>query len=340
MEQLFLQASLAESNPLVNTYFIIGFVILIATMMVIDLGVFNKRSHTISNKEALVWTGIWISLAVVFGIFVYMFMGITKASEFYTAYLIEEALSIDNLFVFILVFEFFKVPAQYQHKVLFWGILGAIFFRAIFIFAGAQLIQYTYMPDFMLLGYKIEEFNVLLTMFGLFLLYAGIKSVRKSEDEESDFSKGFAIRLLKKIVPITETYDGGKFFTVVNGKRVATLLFLVVAIVEITDLIFAVDSIPAIFTVSRDPFILYASNIFAILGLRSMYFVLANFMHLFSYLKYGLAFILSFIGVKMIIAPIYHVSSPLSLSIVALALLLSVIASVIWGPETESNKNH
>ncbi|WP_266202754.1 TerC/Alx family metal homeostasis membrane protein [Pontibacter kalidii] len=321
-----------------NIYFISGFALLVVVMLLIDLGLFNKKAHKISNKEAAIWSCVWIGLAAIFGGLVYTFLGIEKASEFYTAFLIEKALSVDNLFVFILVFGFFKVPEQYHHKVLFWGIVGAIVLRAIFIFTGATIISYTYLPDFTILGYTFHEVNIILTLFGLFLVYAGIKSLGGDDDDEQDFSKSFGVKIIKSIFPVTDKFDGGKFFTIENGKKVGTLLLVVVGVIEVTDLIFAVDSIPAIFTVSRDPFILYTSNIFAILGLRTLYFLLANFMHYFAYLKYGLAGILSFIGFKMVIAPIYHISSPLSLSVVATLLFAATIASIVWKPKVEEKE--
>jgi tellurite resistance protein TerC len=318
-----------------NPYLIGGFVILVIAMLLIDLGIFNKKSHKITNKEAAAWSVVWISLAMLFGGVIYAGFGVEKASEFYTAFLIEKALSVDNLFVFILVFTFFRVPGEYHHKVLFWGIIGAIFLRAIFIFSGATIINLTYLPDFALMGYSFTKVNVILTMFGLFLVYAGIKSMGGDDDEEQDFSNSWGIRLIKSLIPVKAEFVGGKFFTMENGKKTGTLLLLVVGVIEVTDLIFAVDSIPAIFTVSRDPFILYTSNIFAILGLRSLYFLLANFMQYFAYLKYGLAGILSFIGIKMVIAPVYHISSPVSLAVVAGLLIAATIASVLWKPEAE-----
>lgn len=316
-----------------NIYFIGGFALLVVIMLLIDLGLFNKKAHRISNKEAAIWSCVWIGLATIFGGLVYAFLGVEKASEFYTAFLIEKALSVDNLFVFILVFSFFKVPEQYHHKVLFWGIVGAIVLRAIFIFTGATIINYTYLPDFNILGYTFHEVNIILTLFGLFLVYAGIKSMGGDDDDETDFSEKKYIKVIKSLFPFTDKFDGGKFFTIEKGKKVGTLLLLVVAVIEVTDLIFAVDSIPAIFTVSRDPFILYTSNIFAILGLRTLYFLLANFMHYFAYLKYGLAGILSFIGFKMVIAPIFHISSLVSLSVVIFLLFAATMASIIWKPK-------
>ncbi|HEX4886494.1 MAG TPA: TerC family protein [Luteibaculaceae bacterium] len=314
-------------------------------MLAIDLGIFNKKSHRISNKEALTWSAIWISTALIFSIFIYFFIGKNQSSEFLTAFLIEKALSVDNLFVFVLIFQFFKVPESYQHKVLFWGILGAIALRAVFIFSGVWIVESTYLPAFDIMGYQFslgadEEIdlnngvfhrvNAILTVFGLFLIYAGIKSAKSNDDSEQDFSDSVAVRVVRKLFPVTKEYDGDKFWTWQNGKRFATPLFLVVAVVETTDLIFAVDSIPAIFAVSRDPFILYTSNIFAILGLRALYFLLANSMDAFIYLHYGLAVILTFIGVKMVISPIMHISSTVSLSIVGGVLFTSGVASVLF----------
>lgn len=318
-----------------NTYFTIAFILVIIVMLVLDLGLFNKKEHHITNREAIIWSLVWIGIACIFGGFVYQFMGAEKASEYYTAFLIEKALSVDNLFVFILVFNYFKVPDTYQHKVLFWGIMGAIILRAIFIFSGATLINMTYLPDFTIGGYTVHKLNVILTLFGGFLVYAGIKSLGGDEDEEPDFSNSMGIKIVKSIFPVTEKFDGSNFFTIENGRKVGTMLLLVVGVIEMTDLIFAVDSIPAIFTISRDPFILYTSNIFAILGLRTLYFLLANFMDYFAYLKYGLAFVLSFIGLKMVIAPFYHIASPISLMIVGAALFIAAIASVIWKPQKQ-----
>jgi tellurite resistance protein TerC len=321
-------------NLINHPYILIAFSAIIFFMLLLDLGVFNKKSHVISNKEAAIWSVVWISLAMVFSLFIYIVtnekVGLEKFAQFQSAYWIEKALSVDNLFVFILVFNFFKVPRQYQHKVLFWGILGAIVFRAIFIFAGVELIKMTYLPAMNLFG-QLVEMNVILTIFGFFLIYAGLKSWFSNDDEEEkDFSKNLGARLINKFYTVSPTYDGGKFFTVKNGVKMATPLLVVVAIIEFTDLIFAIDSIPAIFAIAPDdPFILYTSNIFAILGLRSLYFLLANSLHLFSRLKYGVAIILAFIGIKMIISPFYHFSSTLSLSIVFGILALSIIASII-----------
>lgn len=343
------------------------FIAAVVIMLLLDLGVFNKKSHEITSKEATIWSVVWISLAMVFSSIVYFASGFERFAQFQSAYWIEKALSVDNLFVFILVFGYFKVPKAVQHKVLFWGILGALVFRAIFIFTGVKLIEMTYLPEFMLGGYKLH-INVLLTLFGAFLVYAGIKSARSEDDEEEekDFSKSPGAKFVRWLFPrVTSEFHGDKFFVtqeekieelevgepfalkrnekiviktesgrekwvVVKLLRFATPLLIVAGVIEFTDLVFAVDSIPAIFAIApRDPFILYSSNIFAILGLRSLYFLLANFIGMFRYLKYGLAVILSFIGIKMLIAPIVHISSPLSLGIVVGVLILSTLASLI-----------
>lgn len=318
---------------------IIGFVVVVIVMLMLDLGIFNKKAHEVSSKEATIWTIIWISLSMVFSGVVYWVFNqdagghenaIEKFTQFQAAYWIEKALSVDNLFVFILVFGFFKVPKYLHHKVLFWGVLGALIFRAIFIFAGVEIINLTYLPTFEIFG-KPVQINVVMTLFGLFLIYAGIKSWGSGDDDEDeDFSETAGARLVKKLYKISDNYDGDKFFTVQNGVKMATPLLVVVAVIEFTDVLFAVDSIPAIFAISKDPFILYTSNIFAILGLRSLYFLLSNFIYMFSKLPYGLAVILSFIGVKMLISPWYHISSPISLGIVGGILVLSVVVSLLF----------
>lgn len=342
----------------------IVFTIVIITMLVLDLGVFNKKSHTITNKEAIIWSAIWIGLAMAFSILIYQQSGFERFTQFQSAYWIEKALSVDNLFVFILVFGFFNVPKEYQHRVLFWGILGALVFRAIFIFTGVQLINLTYIT---VIGYEI---NILLTLFGVFLIYAGIKSAfAEDDDDEKDFSKSPGAKLVKKLFPkMTSEFQGDKFFVrkeIKTDKVVenvhkkpetyvydetsnqyyitklalyATPLLVVLGVIEFTDLLFAVDSIPAIFAIApNDPFILYSSNIFAILGLRSLYFLLANFIDLFRFLKYGLAVILSFIGFKMLLSPILHISSSLSLTIVGGVLILSTVLSLIFKQNNNVN---
>lgn len=316
------------------------FSVVVVIMLLLDLGVFNKNSHAVTNKEAITWSLVWISLSMAFSGFIYYYMGVEKFSQFQSAYWIEKALSVDNLFVFILVFGFFNVPKENHHKVLFWGIIGALVLRAIFIFSGVGLIKLTYLPEMEVLGYNVK-INVLLTLFGVFLIYAGIKSwfADEDEDEEKDFNKSPGAKVVHKFFNVSKSYDKDKFFTIENGKKLATPLLVVVGVIEFTDLLFAVDSIPAIFAIAPDdPFILYTSNIFAILGLRALYFLLANFIHLFSKLKYGLAIILAFIGIKMVISPLYHIESLHSLMVVGGVLVLSVIVSVLFPEKPEAEK--
>lgn len=330
-----MENSILQSNPML----IVVFAIAIIIMLLLDLGVFNKKSHEVSNKEAVIWSVVWISLAMVFSSLIYMYAGSVKFFEFQSAYWIEKSLSVDNLFVFIMVFKFFDVANQNKHKVLFWGIIGALVLRAIFIFSGTFLIELTYLNTilqkfgFQELKYNI---NIIMTLFGLFLIYAGIKSwFSNDEEEEEDFNNSRGAKLIRKLFPVSDKYDGSKFFTFENGKKYATPLLVVVAVIEFTDLLFAVDSIPAIFAISNDPFILYTSNIFAILGLRALFFLLDNFIHLFSKLPYGLAIVLSFIGVKMIIAPFYHIESVHSLIVIGSVLAISVLLSVLFPEKKE-----
>ncbi|MPS71595.1 MAG: TerC/Alx family metal homeostasis membrane protein [Chryseobacterium sp.] len=327
---------------------IIGFAMVVVVMLLLDLGIFNKKAHEVSSKEATIWTIVWISLSMVFSVVVYWVfnqdagghaLAIEKFTQFQAAYWIEKALSVDNLFVFILVFGFFKVPRHLHHKVLFWGIIGALIFRAIFIFAGVELIDLTYLPEMDVFGHPVK-INVVMTLFGLFLIYAGIKSWGGGDDDdEQDYSESAGAKLIKSFWKVSDNYDGDKFFTVQNGIKMATPLLVVVAVIEFTDVLFAVDSIPAIFAISKDPFILYTSNIFAILGLRSLYFLLSNFIYMFSKLPYGLAVILSFIGVKMLISPWYHISSPVSLGIVGGILILSVVISIMFPDKEDESKD-
>jgi tellurite resistance protein TerC len=314
---------------------LIVFSVLILGMLVLDLGVFNKNAHRVSSKEAATWTLVWITLSMLFSVFILKQTSVEKFSQFQSAYWIEKALSVDNLFVFILVFNFFKVPEESHHKVLFWGIIGALFMRALFIFSGVGLINYTYLPAINLFNKEVS-INLVLSGFGLFLIYAGIKSwFADEDDEEQDFSKSRGARLIHKLFTVSDNFDKDKFFTIENGVKIATPLLVVVGVIEFTDLLFAVDSIPAIFSIAPDdPFILYTSNIFAILGLRSMYFLLSNFIHMFSKLKYGLAIILTFIGLKMVISPFYHIDTLVSLLIVLSVLVGSVVLS-IYSPKSE-----
>ena len=321
---------------------ILVFAVAVVIMLLLDLGIFNKKSHVVTNKEAVTWSLVWISLAMIFSGLIYHFAGAAKFYEFQSAYWIEKALSVDNLFVFILVFKFFDVANQNKHKVLFWGIIGALVLRAIFIFSGAFLIELTYLNKLLSLvgveGFKYD-INLIMTAFGLFLVYAGIKSWSAGdEDHDEDYNNTRGARLIRRFFSVSDKYDGDKFFTIENGKKLATPLLVVVAVIEFTDLLFAVDSIPAIFAISNDPFILYTSNIFAILGLRALFFLLDNFIHLFSKLQYGLAIILSFIGVKMIIAPFYHIESIYSLIVIGGILVISVLWSILLPEPKETEE--
>jgi tellurite resistance protein TerC len=331
------------NNLIDHPWIIVGFSLVVIFMLLLDLGIFNKKSHIVSNKEAAIWSLVWVSISMIFSVFIYIITsetsGLEKFAQFQSAYWIEKALSVDNLFVFILVFGFFNVPREYHHKVLFWGILGALIMRAIFIFSGVVLINVTYLPEMVVFG-KLVSINIVLTLFGAFLIYAGIKSwfADDDDDDEKDFSKSPGAKFVYKFFKVSKNYDNDKFFTIENGVRMATPLLVVVAVIEFTDLLFAVDSIPAIFAIApNDPFILYTSNIFAILGLRSLYFLLANFIHMFSRLKFGLAIILAFIGLKMVIAPFFHISSPISLAVVGSVLILSILTSVMFPLNKESN---
>ena len=325
-------------DHLINHPAVLGiFAVTVVVMLLLDLGVFNKQNHVVSNKEAIAWTAVWISLSMVFSGVIYYVMGLDAFTKFQSAYWIEKALSVDNLFVFILVFGFFNVPKHLHHKVLFWGIIGALFFRAIFIFTGVGLINLTYLPPMVVFGESVR-INVILSIFGVFLIIAGIKSwtSNKDTDENKDFSKSPGAKIVHRFFKVSPSFSHGTFFVKENGIRMATPLLVVVAVIEFTDLIFAVDSIPAIFAIApNDPLILYTSNIFAILGLRALYFLLANFMHMFSKLHYGLAVILAFIGAKMLIGPFYEISSPHSLIVVGGILIVSVIASFAF-PAKES----
>jgi tellurite resistance protein TerC len=293
----------------------VGFGAFILLMLSIDLGLFNRKAHTITYKEAVIWSSIWVSLAMIFAGIVFWHQGSVSGLEFLTGYLIELSLSVDNLFVFLLIFSYFKVPAKFQHRVLFWGVMGALVMRATMILIGAELV---------------ERFHWIIYIFGAFLVYTGIKMF-KQEDEEIHPEDNPVVRLVTRYVPITRHYEGESFFTSVNGRRSGTLLLLVLVIVEVTDLIFAVDSIPAILAVTTDRFILYTSNVFAILGLRSFFFLLAGVVEKFHYLKIGLAIVLIFIGVKMlVVAAGIHIPIGISLAVVAVVLAGSVAASLIW----------
>lgn len=296
----------------------IVFNVFVLFLLVLDLGVFHKKSHTVSVKESLWWTLVWVSLALLFNAGVWYVEGPTVALEFLAGYLIEKSLSVDNLFVFLLVFSYFRVSPVYQHKILFWGIIGALVMRAILIVLGTALLA---------------RFHWIMYVFGGFLVLSGIKMFFQKEDDDPHPDQTLAVRLFKKLYPVAEGYQGDKFFIKQNGRTFATPLFLVLIVVEVTDLVFAVDSIPAIFSVTRDPFIVYTSNVFAILGLRSLYFALAGIMDMFHYLKYGLATVLAFVGVKMLIGDWYHVPIGWALGVIVAILLVSVGLSLLWAKE-------
>lgn len=290
------------------------FNVFIIIMLLIDLLVFHGKEHEESIKEALVWTGVWIILALIFGIGVYYFMGSATALDYYTGYLIEKSLSVDNIFVFLLVFSYFKVPAEYQHKVLFWGIFGALVMRLLFIFTGVALL---------------ERFDWIIYVFGGFLVLTGIK-LGLEKDKEVHPERNPVLKLTRKLFPILKDYHGSKFFVRKMGRLVATPLFVVLIVIETTDLVFALDSIPAILAITRDEFIIYSSNAFAILGLRALYFALSGIMKLFHYLHYGLALILVFVGIKMLLADFYHMPTTYALGFILITLTGSIVASILF----------
>jgi tellurite resistance protein TerC len=291
----------------------------ILCMLALDLGVFHRRAHVVRAKEAAIWTGVWVTLALLFCVGLYVFKDGHTAITFLTGYLIEESLSADNVFVIVMLFAYFGIPAQYQHRVLFWGIIGALVMRGTLIAFGAFLVA---------------KFHWIMYIFGGFLIVTGVRmAIRK--DEEFDAEQNAVMRLARRTVPFTSRYDGQKFFTVENGRRVATPLFLILLLVEFTDLIFAVDSIPAIFAVTTDPFLVYTSNVFAILGLRSLFFLLAGVVHRFHLLKYGLAVILTFVGVKMVIAEFYKIPILVSLGVIVAVLAVSVVLSLLYPTATK-----
>jgi tellurite resistance protein TerC len=301
--------------------FWVGFNLFIVCMLVLDLGVFHRQAHEVKVKEALLLSALWISLALLFNIGIYIFRGADSALAFFTGYLLEESLSVDNLFVFLLIFSYFRVPSEYQHSVLFWGILGAVIMRAVMIFAGTALIQ---------------QFHWIIYIFGGFLILTGAKmAFQGGEDVHPE--RNPVLRLFTRLMPVTMSYHGAKFLVRLDGRLHATPLLVVLVVVEATDVVFALDSIPAIFGVTTDPFIVYTSNIFAIMGLRSIYFALSGVMRFFHYLKLGLAVILVFIGFKMVLSEIYHLPVHWALIVVASILALSVVASLLWPPaETEA----
>jgi tellurite resistance protein TerC len=295
-------------------FFWIAFNVAVLALLALDLGVLQRRPHVMRFREALAWCAFWVALAVGFGVLVYFWRGSQKAMEFAAGYLIEESLSVDNLFVFLMLFNYFRVERRYQRKVLSWGIVGALVTRATFILVGVGLIR---------------MFHWVLYLFGAFVLWTAYKLLR-GEQEQIDPERNWALRLVRRWVPITPEYEGGHFFVMRSGRRFATLLFVTVVVVESTDILFAADSIPAVFSITSDPFIVYTSNVFAILGLRSIYFALAGMMEAFHLLHYGLALILAFIGVKMLISGFVGIPTHIALAVVGAILAGSVAASLIW----------
>lgn len=303
------------ASPLLWTIFSV----FVVGMLALDLGVFNRKAHEVHFREALTWSIVWVALSLAFNWWIYHQFGSQKALEFLTGYLIEKALSVDNIFVFVILFASFAVPKMYQHRVLFWGVLGAIIMRAIFIGLGAALVS---------------RFHWIMYVFGAILIFTGFKLMAQGESEPHP-EKNPIYKLARRLMPATPEYHGKAFTVVKDGRRYATPLLLVLVAIEATDVVFAVDSIPAIFAITTDPFIVYTSNIFAILGLRAMYFLLAGVIDKFHYLKYGLALVLLFVGVKMVIVDWYKVPIVVSLGVIAALLTFSVIASILWPRHVE-----
>jgi tellurite resistance protein TerC len=296
----------------------IGFTVFVLAMLALDLGVFHRKAHSVKIREALIWSAVWIGLALCFNMGVYFWFGPERALEFLTGYLIEKALSVDNLFVFLVLFSYFAVPAQLQHRVLFWGIAGALVMRAGFIIAGAALLQ---------------MFHWVIYIFGAFLVFTGIKLLAARKGGDIHPERNLVLRIFRRFVPSVPNYREARFTVKEAGRRYATPLLIVLVVIEATDVVFAVDSIPAIFAITTDPFIVFTSNIFAILGLRALYFLLAGMIVKFRYLKVGLGMVLAFVGTKMLLSGVVHVPIALSLGIVAGFLGLSVAASLLFTAE-------
>jgi tellurite resistance protein TerC len=289
---------------------------LILVLLALDLGVLHRKPHAVKPREALLWSVVWIALSLLFNVVIYFWKGPEPALEFLTGYLIEKSLSVDNIFVFVLIFSYFRVPPELQHRVLFWGILGALILRAVLILTGAWLLS---------------NFHWVEYIFGAFLVFTAVKMAKQGEPEIHPEGNRL-VRLFRRLFPVTREFDGPRFFVRKDGVLSATPLFIVLLLVETTDVVFAFDSIPAIFGVTKDPFIVFTSNIFAILGLRALYFLLASVIGMFAYLGLGLAFVLGFIGLKMLLSSWIHVSTPVSLAVVFGILTLSVVASLVFGP--------
>ena len=292
----------------------IGFIIFVLVMLFLDLKVFHRKSEKVSVKNALVWSAVWIAMALAFGVGIYLLWGHETGLQYFTGYLIEKSLSVDNLFVFLMVFSYFCVEEEYQHRVLFWGVLGAIVMRAAFIFAGIGLLN--------ALGWVIY-------IFGAFLVYTGVRMAFKKE-EKVEAEHNPVLRLVRRIFPVSKDYHGENFFIVEGGVRKATPLLLVLVLIESTDIVFALDSVPAILSVTKDSFIVFSSNIFAIMGLRSLYFALAGVLQKLRFLHYGLAAVLVFLGVKMLIGHWVEIPILLSLGVIAIILVVAITASLVW----------
>lgn len=305
-----------------SIWFWVGFNAFILAMLALDLGLLGKRAHVIKFREAVIRSAIWFGMALLFAVGLYWFESSEAALTFLTGYLIEESLSVDNIFVMVVIFSYFGVPAVYQHRVLFWGIIGALIMRGTFIIVGAWLLNH---------------FHFIIYFFGGLLILTGIRMAFK-EEKPFDAETNRVVKLVRRLIPLSTAYDGKNFFTVVNGRRMATPLLLVLVLVEFTDLVFAIDSIPAIFAVTRDPFLVYTSNVFAILGLRSMYFLLAGVIDKFRFLRFGLAFILTFVGTKMTLSDVVHIPTLLSLLVVVGGLAAAVILSLVFPQAEESSE--
>lgn len=304
-------------NPGVgSTWLWVGFTLAVIVMLALDLGVFHRKAHAVTQREAIIWSIVWISLAMIFNAWIFLHFGSQKGLEFFTGYVLEKSLSVDNIFVFLLVFRYFAVPSSSQHRVLFWGVLGAMIMRAIFILLGAVLI---------------ERFHWIIYVFGAFLVFTGYKML-SGGDVEVHPEKNPVVRLFRRFVPITSHYEGSRLTVRQAGRLMATPLLLVLVVIEATDVVFAVDSIPAIFAVTRDPFLVYTSNICAILGLRSLYFLLEGAMSRFHYLKVGLGIVLAFVGVKMLVSNFWHIPILGSLGFIAVTLGSSIAASLLRKP--------
>lgn len=299
------------------------FVVFVLVMLAVDLGVFQRKAHVVKPREALLWTITWVTLSLLLGGLFHFWLGPEKALLYITGYVLEWSLSVDNIFVFVLVFAYFRVPLKYQQRVLLWGILGALILRGVMIVVGAALI---------------DRFAWILYLFGLFLLFTGVRMLFSRGDGEQDLNKNPAIRLVRRVFPISTEFDGQRFFTVQNGVRMATPLLLALVVIEFTDLLFAVDSIPAIFAITTDPFIVFTASIMAVLGLRSMYFLLAHVVHRFVFLQQGLALILVYIGVKMLLMEVILIPALVSLAVIIFVLASSVVASLLWGPKGQGGQ--